>query len=44
MERCNSKTNQIGKLSYIEKLKLKNSRPKSDMAISQNWSSSSVKF
>ena len=35
---------QIGKLSEVQKLELKNSRPTSDIAITQDCSSSGMKF
>ena len=44
MERCKSKKNQIGKLSEVEKLKLKSSRPTPDIATTQDCSSSGMNF
>ena len=35
---------QVGKLTEVQKLELKNSRPTSDIAITQDCSSSGMKF
>ena len=43
MKRLKSKKCQIGKLSEVEKLKLKNSRPTPDITITQDCSSSGMK-
>ena len=41
---ANLKKCQIGKLSEVEKLKLKNSRPTPDIAIIQDCNSSGMNF
>ena len=41
---ANLKICQIGKLSEVQKLELKNSRPTPDIAITQDCSSSGMKF